>query len=223
MRRRLVQLQRRRHLPRGFVFKEPQHDGVAVGLAQPSHGFIQQRCDLFPGRRFRFGQDGLHISLLLAALAADFALHKVGRRQPRRLIQPAGQHRAAPQPAGFARQNDEDGLGDFLGVMRIAGETPGGRMDEVYIPRDQDGKCRFGSGAGIFREQFMVIQFGHLPIRCPRTAKLDKLFHIFHHEHFDGLVGGNQFQAEFAERLVHCIPIVILQVVFRAIQIKIET
>jgi len=170
-----------------------------------------------------FLESGLHIGRLFAPLPPPFPAEKTQGRQPRRFIKPGIEDRTWAQAGGFARQNDEDGLRDFLGVMRIAGETPGGRMDEVYIPRDQDGKCRFGSGAGIFREQFMVIQFGHLPIRCPRTAKLDKLFHIFHHEHFDGLVGGDQFKAKFAERQVHCIPIVILHVAFRAIQIKIET
>ena len=92
VRRRFAQLQCRGDFLRGFVFKEPQHDGVAVGFAQPPHGFVQQRRDLFPSRRVRFGQSGLHISLLFAALAADFALHKIGRRQPRGLIKPAGQH-----------------------------------------------------------------------------------------------------------------------------------
>jgi hypothetical protein len=52
-------------------------------------------------------------------------------------------------------------------------------MDEVHMPLDEGGKRRLGFVAGVFREQFMVVPFGHLPIRCPRTAKLDKLFHFF--------------------------------------------
>ena len=88
--------------------------------------------------------------------------------------------RAAPQTAGFARQNDEDRLSDFLGVMRIAGEAQRGGINEVHIPRNEAGKRRLGFGAGELREQFMVVRFGHLPVRCPRTAKLDKLFHLSH-------------------------------------------
>jgi hypothetical protein len=72
----------------------------------------------------------------------------------------------------------------------ISGEPHRGGIDEVHIPRDEGGKRRLGFGADVFPEQFMVIPFGHLPVRCPRTAKLDKLFHLFHHQHLDGFATG---------------------------------
>ncbi len=61
----------------------------------------------------------------------------------------------------LARQNDEDRLRDFLRVMRIAGEPQRGGMDEVHIPGGERVKRRLGFAAGVFREQFMVIQSGH--------------------------------------------------------------
>ena len=55
--------------------------------------------------------------------------------------------------------------------MRIAGETPRGGIDEVHVPRDERGKGGLGFGAGEFGEQFVVIQFSHLPndVREPRN------------------------------------------------------
>ncbi len=47
-------------------------------------------------------------------------------------------------------------------MMRVAGESQGGGINEVYIPRDEFGKGCLGFGADVFREQFMVSQFGHL-------------------------------------------------------------
>jgi len=49
-------------------------------------------------------------------------------------------------------------------------------MDEVHIARDEGGKGRFRAGAGVLREQLMVV--GHSPVRCPCRAKPDKLFSI---------------------------------------------
>jgi len=46
--------------------------------------------------------------------------------------------------------------------MGIAGEPQRGGMDEIHMPRHQGGKRGLGFGAGVGREQFMVIQFGHL-------------------------------------------------------------
>ena len=45
------------------------------------------------------------------------------------------------------------------------------------------------------------------------------LFCIFHYEHFNGLAAGHEFEAEFAERQVHRILIIILQIAFRAIRV----
>ncbi|MEJ0090485.1 MAG: hypothetical protein WDM80_12190 [Limisphaerales bacterium] len=60
------------------------------------------------------------------------------------------------------RQNYENRLRDFLGMMRIAGEPQRRRINEVHVPRDEHAKSCLGFGTGVFREQFMVVQFDHL-------------------------------------------------------------
>ena len=127
-----------------FAVEKPQHDGVAVGFIQAGHRRVQQRRDLRPDLGFVFIQDGLHVGLLFAAGAADFAADKSHRRQPRGLIQPAGKDDALAQMPGFPRQNDEDGLGDFLGLMRIAGVAQRDGIDLVDVPRDERGKGVLG-------------------------------------------------------------------------------
>jgi hypothetical protein len=52
--------------------------------------------------------------------------------------------------------------------------------------------------------------------------KRGKLFRFFHHEHFNGPVRGHEFKAKSVKRLVHLIPIAILQVGLTAMQIKRE-
>ena len=47
---------------------------------------------------------------------------------------------APPQAAGFARQDDEHGLGDFLGMMGVAGKAQGGGIDEIHVPGDERGE-----------------------------------------------------------------------------------
>jgi hypothetical protein len=69
------------------------------------------------------------------------------------------------------REYDEDRLRDFLGVMRITGETQRGGIDEVHISRDDGGNGSLGFVAGEFGEQFKVVQFRHLSnhVREPRN------------------------------------------------------
>ena len=38
------------------------------------------------------------------------------------------------------------------------------------------------------------------PARRQRSQELFELLHLFHHEHFDGHVGGNQFEAELIQQ-----------------------
>jgi hypothetical protein len=47
--------------------------------------------------------------------------------------------------------------------MRIAGEAQRGRINEVDIPRNQGAKGCVRLAAGVFREQLVVIRFGHPP------------------------------------------------------------
>lgn len=41
---------------------------------------------------------------------------------------------------GFLRQGDDDGLRDFLGLMRVASVAQGNGIDLVDVPRDQRGE-----------------------------------------------------------------------------------
>ena len=44
-----VDVQRGGDFPRAFVLKKPEHHGVAVRLAQPADGLVQEGRELFPG------------------------------------------------------------------------------------------------------------------------------------------------------------------------------
>jgi len=45
---------------------------------------------------------------------------EVGRRELRGLIQPAGQNGSPAEAARFSGEDDEDGLRDLLGFVRVA-------------------------------------------------------------------------------------------------------
>ena len=45
------------------------------------------------------------------------------------------------------------------------------------------------------------------------------MLHPFDHQHLDGFAAGHEFEAEFAERQIHRIPILILLIAFRAIRV----
>ena len=62
-------------------------------------------------------------------------------------------NKGAAEGRGFAGKDDEDGLGDFLGVMGIAGEAQGGGIDEVHVARDEGGEGRPGIVAGVFGQE----------------------------------------------------------------------
>ena len=76
-----------------------------------------------------------------------------------------------PEIAALARENREDRLGDFLGLMRIAGVPERDRINLVDVPRDEHGKSILGAALGIFLQQSDVIQFLHLHFNCHRWKK----------------------------------------------------
>jgi hypothetical protein len=49
-------------------------------------------------------------------VTAAFPAKETQRRQPRGFVQPAFQYGARPQTGGFAGENDENRLCDFLGL-----------------------------------------------------------------------------------------------------------
>jgi glucarate dehydratase len=111
------------------------------------------------------------MSLLFAAGAADFASDMRHRRQPRGLINPAGQRGVPAQLIYFLRQNDKDGLRDFLGLMWIAGVSQRHGIDLVDVPRDDLGKGFFGITLDVFAQQGVVIQFLHLHLNAAEHGK----------------------------------------------------
>ena len=81
-----------------------------------------------------------------------------------------------PQLPGFARQNDENGLRDFLGMMRIADLPQRDRIDQIDVPRHQRGKRFVGIIFRISPQQRAVVRGLHLGISVRCEAKTDKSF-----------------------------------------------
>src|SRR5579862_4383316 len=104
----------------GAIFKITQDEGVAFVIAEASHGFIEQRSELLPADAGLLVEFGLHVSLLLAVLAAGFAFAGGDGDKSRGAIEPAGQNGFGTEPRSFAGEDDEDGLGDFFGEFGAA-------------------------------------------------------------------------------------------------------
>lgn len=66
------------------------------------------------------------------------------------------------------------------------------------------------------------------PLRCyfwleqNPTIIFPVSFRLFDHEHFDGHVGVNQFEAELVERRINPVPVPICQILASAVQVKIQ-
>jgi hypothetical protein len=82
-------------------------------------------------------------------------------------MQAAGQDDVFAKRTGFAREDYEDGPGNFLGGMRVARGTQGDAIDLVNVPRDEFGKRRRGPTLGKFAQQSIVIQFVHPYLMSP--------------------------------------------------------
>jgi hypothetical protein len=92
------------------------------------------------------------------------------------LIQPAGKNGVPAQSAGLARQNDEDGLRDFLGGIRAAGLSQRGGIHQVQMARHQCGKRLVGIPVGILPQQIHVGRVLHLPMNVRRRKKVPTYF-----------------------------------------------
>jgi len=106
----------------------------------------------------------LHAGLLFATGAPNLTAHIIGRRQPRRLEQPAGQHRPGIERWCLAGENDKNRLGDFLCLVMVAGVAPCRRIDHVDMSRHQGGKSFLGVTRRVVPQQFHVVHRRHLPI-----------------------------------------------------------
>ena len=130
----------------------------------------------------------MHERLLFAADAARFRPLKIGRRQPRRVVKPAGQNGLAPERPGLARQNDKHGLRDVLRVLRIGRVPQRHGMDEGDVPLHQRGKGFLGTVPGELFQQPGIRHISHSPIICAPAAEPDNEFSIFrplNDEHFN--------------------------------------
>ena len=112
----------------------------------------------------------LHKSLLFAVLTPPGGPLEVGRRELRGLIKPAGQNGSPAKAARFSGQDDEDGLGDLPGFVRVAEPAQRRRIDQVHVPPDQCGKRRLRTVRGKVPHQIHVIGV-HLPHYVRRDGK----------------------------------------------------
>lgn len=106
------------------------------------------------------------MGLLFALGAANFAAHMRERREPRGLIQLALEDHAFAEAGRFPRENDKYRLGDFLGLVLVAGMAQGDGIDPINVTVDERGEGRFGIALDIFPQQCVVIQFLHLLINA---------------------------------------------------------
>ena len=116
-------------------------------------------------------------------MSPDFTFHQIRRREPCGLIKPAGQHDAGRQISRLARQNDENGLRNFLSMVGIAGEAQRGGRNKVHMARDERGKSRPGFGAGKLGKQRVIIRFWHLPNDVRKRQNWTKNFSVQTMEH----------------------------------------
>jgi hypothetical protein len=119
---------------------------------------------------------GLHKDLLFAADAAEFRALKIRRGEPRCVVEPAAQNYFASERRCFAREDDEDGLRDFFGVLRILRVTKGDGMDKPDMATHDLGKGFLGFVFGEFFEESGVGRVYHSTTICARMGKGDKLF-----------------------------------------------
>ena len=109
---------------------------------------------------------------------ADLGSQVTGRSQPGGMIQPAGKHGPGTKPACFPGKNNENGLRDVPGGVRVAGLPQRGGKNQVHVPRHQCRKCVLRILKDVLPQQFHVSHFLHLPInvRCREKVPCYFLF-----------------------------------------------
>ena len=124
------------------VLKETEQHRGSISFAEPFDGFIESGSDPFPG--IIGSRELLHFkSLLLASLTPLLCPNRASGYKPGRAKQPPGQHHAVPQAARFPRQQNEDGLTDFFGQLRIVHLPQRGREHEVEVSANERAKRGF--------------------------------------------------------------------------------
>ncbi len=172
LRRAFLDAKRRADFLQGFVLKIPQHDRIAVRRSEFSQGLIQERRDLMPrflGRCFLQGR--LQQGLLFPANAPPFGPLKIGRGEPRSVMQPAGQNCFGRKRSGLAREKDEDGLRDILRVLWIGRVAERDGINEVQMTTHERGESSLGIGPDEFVQQIDVRGIAHSSILCASDGK----------------------------------------------------
>jgi len=83
------------------------------------------------------------------------------------------------QAGGFAREDDKDRLGDFLGVGGNPGMAERRRINQVDMPPDQFGKGFLRALPLVIPQQVHVAHIGQLTIYCRCEAKSGIYFLFF--------------------------------------------
>ena len=63
-----------------------------------------------------------------------------------------------PQLPGFIREKDENGLRNFLRVMRVADLPERNAINQVNVPRNQCGESFLGIITGVLAQQRAVVR-----------------------------------------------------------------
>jgi hypothetical protein len=93
---------------------------------------------------------------VFALLAAAFDLQSVARGKIRGATEPAGEHGFPAEAAGLAGKDDEDGLCDFFGQMRIPHLPERSGVNEGDVAIDELRERGLGLAGGVFGKQFAI-------------------------------------------------------------------
>src|SRR5436190_10640272 len=126
---------------KGFVFEVAKGNCSAIFLVEMGEGLVQYRGD-FVGDGRLFGGDearGHGGGLLFAATSAGFELDRVATGVTRGVYEPAGEGGGIANGPCASGENEEDGLRDVIGQMRVAHLPARGGVDEIQVTLDDRG------------------------------------------------------------------------------------
>ena len=148
--------QRGADLGKGTALEKTQDEGVAVVAAQTIQGLVEMRRDLVPDGG---GVGGVihRGEFLVVLLAAAFRAEGLKGDIAGGLVKPAGDDGAGGQVGSLAREQNENGLGDFLGHSGIAHEPQGGAVNHAGMALDEGAERGFGVAFGEFPQELDVI------------------------------------------------------------------
>jgi hypothetical protein len=124
--------------------------------AQAIQGLVEMRRDLVPDGG---GVGGVihRGEFLVVLLSATFRAEGLKGDIAGGLVKPAGDDGAGGQSRRLAREQDENGLGDFLGHGGIAHEAQGGAVNHAGVALDEGAERGLGVAFGEFPQELDVI------------------------------------------------------------------